>query len=133
MASPTINKVLKGAIIQDQQANYNYILPETGINSVQNAISSSNFEEVFIDCFSNSGEQYIFLPKISLFRRGFSPKIYVCNKGSNNVTIFPTTSETELNQVNYASSFVLPPTCSAYLHIVNNGNWALWVTPIPAP
>ena len=129
----TINKVLKGAIIQDVSANFNYILPETGINSVQNAISSSNFEEVFIDCFSDLGGQTILLPKISLFRRGFSPKIYVCNKGASNVPIFAYNNEDETNTVNFTNSWTLLPSQSGYLHIVNNGNWALWVTPIPAP
>ena len=130
-----IIKTLKGLIVQDQTELYQYILPETGINSVQNALSSANFEEVFIDCYTDNGAQEMKLPLISSFRRGFSPKIYITNKGSlvsGTVLILPSSSETEIKTINFTGSWQIEKGQSAYLHIVNNTNWACWVTPLPA-
>ena len=128
-----VNKILKGAIVQqDFETTCIYTLPETGINSVQNALSSANFEEVFIDCYTDNGAQEMKLPLISSFRRGFSPKIYVCHKGSSTVLILPSSSETEVNTINFTGSWQIEKGQSAYLHIVNNTNWACWVTPLPA-
>jgi hypothetical protein len=130
MADPIIYKTLIGVNRQEVTADYYYSLPVSGVNSVQNAINSANYEEVYIDCFTNEGNQQIYLPAISKFRRGFSPKIYVCNKGSNSVTIFGSVSETETNLINASPTWIVPSNATAYLHINNDLNWALWVTVI---
>jgi hypothetical protein len=127
MALPiTVKKILKGVIVQDinDDATYEYSLPEAGINSVQNAISSANAEEVFIISTGASFEQFTILPPISSFRGGYSPKIYFCNFSPSSKRVYAYNNEIEVNTVNGQTFGFIPSARTGYFRIVNNNRWA---------
>ena len=135
MADPILNidKVLEGKInlvkVPATITNYYFKVATQTLTGTTDKISVMNIEEVYINCDTTLGDIYIHLPSIADFSGFWNAKVYVTNKGANNVYVLSYSDEIINNLISGVSSTTLTPTQANYYHIVSDNNWSVFVCP----
>ena len=120
-----ITKILQGVVNITESGDYNLVLPNS-IGRVQNSLAILNIDEVFITVQENINAN-IYLPPISSFSNAWNCKIYLVSKGST--VLYPTNLiDGNTNYINYFSQQEVNQGATAYIHISNNENYALWLS-----